>query len=406
MQFIKQLLVLFLRLMLWLGALLFVTSLAMARDEVSNSLPEFSMNETLSFSGRPLYETDLKEWGSLNVRGVTTGLFLNQTNPTAGNDFSYTNFTNAQIIIQNNEGPIRVFAQTGLYDVPVLGMPFTRTRDNTENSYGYLPQAYISIVPDNHWSLMIGKLPAIGGAEPTFTYQNSNIQRGLLWAQTNSVSRGVQLNFADGSISASLSLNDGAYSNVYNWIGGVLGIKATEKSTYLMSWTGSVSANASNSYATPLLQNNSQISNLIYQYSGDYWTFMPYLQYTYIPQRSTVGINGSSGTFGSAILSTYHITPLTDGVAPARHLSIATRVEYESSYGNSLANVAPNGVMYGPGSSAWSISITPTLQIDNFFARTEFAYVKALNMQSGSGFGSTGSINNQARVVIEIGLLY
>ena len=154
------------------------------------------------------------------------------------------------------------------------------------------------------------------------------------------------------------------------------------------------------------LQNNSQISNLIYRYSGDYWTLMPYLQYTYIPQRPTVGINGSSGTVGSAMLATYHITPLTDGVAPARHLSIATRVEYESSYGNSLANVAPNGVMYGPGSSAWSISITPTLQIDNFFARTEFAYVKALNMQSGSGFGSTGSINNQARVVIEIGLLY
>ena len=406
MYLIKQLLLLFLRLMLWLSSILFVSSPAMAEDELSGSLPEFSMGETLSFSKQPLYKTGLKEWGSLNVRGVATGLFLNQSNPITGNDFSYTNFTNAQLIIENNEGPIRVFAQTGLYDVPVLGLSFTRTRDNTERSYGYLPQAYISIVPENHWSLMVGKLPAIGGAEPTFTYQNSNIQRGLLWAQTNSVSRGVQLNFVDGSLSASLSLNDGAYSNVYNWIGGAVGLKATEKSTYMMSWTGSVSANASNSYVTPLLQNNSQISNLIYKYSGDYWTLMPYLQYTYIPQRPTVGIKGSSGTVGSAILATYHITPLTDGVAPARHLSIATRVEYESSYGNSLANAAPNGVLYGPGSSAWSISITPTLQVDNFFARTEIAYVKAFNMQSGSGFGSGGTMNNQARVVIEIGLLY
>ncbi len=376
-----------------------------ADDDVAGPVLGFVMGDTLSFSDNPVgFKSD--QFGDWSAQGVLTGLTLRQTNPVSTNESSYSGFSNAQLMIQKNDGPVRLFAQTGLYTIPTLGVPFMRAQPTTEGSFGYVPHAYVSLVPNRNWSLALGKIPSMGGVEATFTYENPNIQRGLLWVQTNSVSRGMQLNFEEGNFSAAFTWNDGAYSDVYNWLGGLASIKASERSTYTVSWTGAVSGNATNNPTTQLLTNNSQISNLIYQYTGDSWTVTPYLQYTYIPANTGIGINGSSGTYGAAILSTFHVTPLVDGVAPKRHISIPTRFEYQSSYGNSLVDSAPAGVMYGPGSAAWSATVTPTMQWNMVFARAEFSYVKAFNPLSEAAFGANGMNNNQVRLMLEAGLLF
>jgi hypothetical protein len=41
------------------------------------------------------------------------------------------------------------------------------------------------------------------GAEYTFTFENMNIQRGLLWNQENAVTRGVQVNQTMGKFGSS-----------------------------------------------------------------------------------------------------------------------------------------------------------------------------------------------------------
>ncbi len=63
---------------------------------------------------------------------------------------------------------------------------------------------------------MAGKLPTLIGAEYTFTFENMNIERGLLWNQENAVNRGVQANFTSGPVAVSVSWNDGFYPNRYN----------------------------------------------------------------------------------------------------------------------------------------------------------------------------------------------
>lgn len=366
---------------------------------------EFAMAESLGFSENAL-SIDSESIGAWSVQGIATGMSFRQTNPTAINSTSYSGFSNAQALIQKTSGPVRLLVQTGLYSIPMLGVSYLRAQPNTETSFGYLPQAYVSIAPDQHWSLAVGKIPSMGGVEATFTYQNVNIQRGLLWIQTNSVSQGVQLNFADGPISAAATWNDGAYSGVYNWIGGQLGWQASQQSAFTLSWTGSLSGNARNTSATPLLQNNSQIGNLIYQYTDDAWTITPYLQYTYVPERTDIGIMGSSGTFGVAMISTYHVTPKINGVAPKHHMSVPMRLEYQSSHGNSAVAGNSAGLMYGPGSSAWSATVTPTMQWNKLFARAEFSYVKVFSPLAESAFGANGLNNNQVRIMLEAGLLY
>jgi hypothetical protein len=68
--------------------------------------------------------------------------------------------------------------------------------------------------------VQFGKLPSLIGGEYMFTFENVNIEHGLLWAQEPSVSRGVQANHITGPVGFSLSLNGGFYSGRYSWLSG------------------------------------------------------------------------------------------------------------------------------------------------------------------------------------------
>jgi len=63
-------------------------------------------------------------------------------------------------------------------------------------------------------------------------------------------------------------------------------------------------------------------------------------------------------------------------------------------------------LLYGPGSKAWSFTVTPTYQYKRFFARTEFSFVKANDFVSGSAFGPDGNSSTQTRVLLEAGALF
>lgn len=365
----------------------------------------FAMSDTLSLSPNKLgFESEI--YGDWSVQGVATGMAFHQTNPIVDDATRYSNFSNAQILIQKASGPLQLFVQSGLYAIPVVGFSYVKPQQMTQETFGYLPQAYVSFVPNANWSVSIGNLPSMGGVESTFTYQNINIQRALLWAETNSVSRGLQINHQNGPLKAAVTWNDGAYSNVYNWLGASASWSFSSADTISVVWTGALSGTTTNTAVTPLLQNNSQIINLIYQLSNDRWSLTPYVQYTYVPENNAIGINGSSDTKGIAILGSYHIAPLVDGKAPYVHPSIAGRLEYMATGGDSNVDSIPHGLLYGPRSSAWSATVTPTYQIGKVFARAELAYVKAFGYTQGNAFGVNGNNSNQTRVMFEAGLLF
>jgi len=74
----------------------------------------------------------------------------------------------------------------------LLGCPSSRLAIQRKNVYGAFPQGYLKLVKGNA-SVEIGALPTLIGAEYTFSFENMNIQRGLLWNQENAVNRGIQL---------------------------------------------------------------------------------------------------------------------------------------------------------------------------------------------------------------------
>jgi hypothetical protein len=68
------------------------------------------------------------------------------------------------------------------------------TPQATGDFFGPLPVAYLKLAPNDAFSVEGGRLPTLIGTGYTFTFENPDIQCGLLWNQSPDVSRGGQLN--------------------------------------------------------------------------------------------------------------------------------------------------------------------------------------------------------------------
>ena len=352
----------------------------------------------LTFSTTPI-NFNIAQIENIQFQALATGIGMAQNNPTSGDFNSLVDISNAQLIVQKSSGLVQFYIQGGYYSIPSLGTTYQRASLQTKDSFGLVPLANISFALTNQWLLTAGKINSFGGNENTFTYQNNNIDRGLLWNQTSNVSRGFQASYKQGALSSSVTLNDGFYSNQLSWMGASAKYQLNQKNSTSFVWAGSIKTNTSDTFITPIAQNNSQIFNLIHTYASSRWTISPYLQFTYVPANSSLGILGSSQTTGAAILTNYRFSNKTSDV-----FSLPLRFEYIGSSGKGNPN-APN-LLYGQGSAAWSATITPTYQYERGFIRAELSYVQALNTAQGKAFGPSGNSNNQARLMLETGLLY
>ncbi len=308
--------------------------------------------------------------------------------------------SNAQIEIQTTKGPVQFYLQAGAYSLPSLGTPYLRSGSALTQLYGAVPVAYAKVVVSPDVFITGGFLPTLVGAESTFTFQNLNVERGLLWNQEPAVSRGVQVNYAHGKVSAAISVNDGYFSGKFNWVSGTLGYTFDASNSITLVGAGSVSRSFHSTYATPLNQNNGSIFNIIYNYSSGALTLTPYLQYNRVSHDDVLGINKSADVFGAAVLAKY---TLSGG------FSLAGRAEYLKSGGSlcgAQAQCVDTNLLYGPHSDAFSLTFTPTYQKGIFFARAEASYTKIGTLGSGSGFGAAADRTDQFRGMLEAGFLF
>ena len=334
--------------------------------------------------------------GTIYVSGVASGLVQLQNSIFPGDYGHQSDVSNAQIFIQKTEGLVQFFVQVGAYSLPDLGLPYIPSGLATNAFYGVFPQGYLKLAPTKNFSIQAGKLPTLIGAEYTFSFENTNIQRGLLWNQENAVNRGVQLNYTAGPLNLSLSYNDGMYSNKYNWVTGSLAYTVNKSNSIAFIGGGSTSRTAISTSATPLYQNNEQLYNLIYTRTSGQWTIQPYLQYTFVPQSSLLKTTQDASTYGAALLCNYTVAK--------SGFSLPFRLEYITSTGS--ADKGAPSLIYGPGSKAWSVTLSPTYQYKRLFARAELSYVQANDITKGSAMGPLGNDATQSRALLEIGILF
>ncbi|MBV9552009.1 MAG: outer membrane beta-barrel protein [Alphaproteobacteria bacterium] len=358
------------------------------------------------------YSFEAPVLGTVYTTGVVSGLGLFQSSPYGavfepngtllGNDISNNgDLSNGMAIVQKIDGLVQFYVQAGVYSLPALGVNYHLTQRDTgraENDFfGYVPEAYIKVAPTDTFSVSAGKLPSLIGDEYTFTFQNMNIERGLLWNLEPAISRGVQGNLTTGPVAWAVSFNDGFYSSRYDWLSGSATWTIDPANTLALAAGGNIGTANVNTIAAPFVLNNADIVNLIYTYNAAPLTFSPYFQYTHNGHNAAItGATKDGSTWGGAVLANYAIND---------NFNLAGRVEYVSSSG-SLTDGSANPLGFGAGSSAWSVTATPTWQNGIYFARIEGSYVGLTSIAPGSGFGRAGNTKNQERFVVEAGILF
>ena len=332
--------------------------------------------------------------GKVAANGIVTGFGMWQDNHVPGDDIGQAALSNGQIFLQKADGKVQYFIQVGAYTMPALGSSFLAADKTVSDFYGPVPVAFLKIPAGKTTQFLIGSLPTLIGAEYTFTFENMNIERGLLWNQENAVNRGIQVNQTLGKyLSASLSWNDGFYSNRYTWLTGSL---TYTKGPHALAFVagGNYGKTAYQTFATPV-QNNSSIYNVIYTYTKGAWIIQPYFQFSNVPTNLHVGVTKGASTSGGALLISH---------AFKHGFSLPGRVEYITSSG-SAADGAVN-LMYGPGSAGTSVTATPTIQKGGLFFRSDFSWTHASSYTPGDVFGKAGNNANQARAVAEVGFIF
>lgn len=336
---------------------------------------------------------DAGPFGNIAVNGVLSGSGLWQGNHVPGDEPTQAALSNGQVFVQKTDGWFQFYLQAGAYTIPSLATPFLATDKTMTEFFGPLPVGYVKLAPTKNTSFLIGALPTLIGAEYTFTFENMNIERGLLWNQENAVNRGIQVNQTIGKFTASLSWNDGFYSNRYSWLTGSLTYANGPHSVSVVGG-GNLGQTAYQTLATPV-QNNGSIYNVIYTYSKGPWIIQPYFQYSDIPTNPKIGVVKGASTRGGAILVSR---------AFGRGFSLAGRWEYIASTGTS-AQEAVN-LLFGPGSSGTSGTVTPTFQRGGFFVRGDLSFVHAIDSVPGLAFGPNGMNKSQPRAMGEIGFIF
>jgi hypothetical protein len=331
--------------------------------------------------------------GKIAVNGILDGFGMVQGNHLPGDSIGQAAVTNAQVFIQKTDGWFQFYVQGGAYDIPALGAPFLSTGKTLSDLYGPVPVAFAKFQLSKNTSIQAGLLPTLIGAEYTFSFENMNINRVLLWNQENAITRGIQVNQTMGKVTASASWGDGFYSDRYSWLTGSLTYTSGANAIAFVAG-GNLGQTKFQNVATPV-QNNGSIYNVIYTYTKGNWIVQPYLQFTDVPTNASIGVLKGASTTGGAILLSY---------AMKHGMSIPVRWEYISSSGSPAAGAV--NLMYGPGSSGMSVTVSPTYQAGGLFARSDLSWVQARNFTPGDAFGAVGNLANQTRAALEVGFIF
>ncbi|MGC2411937.1 MAG: outer membrane beta-barrel protein, partial [Stellaceae bacterium] len=366
----------------------------------SNAMTTPAMAGPLVANPDPLHLDVTPFFGPMYVSGAATGMGLFQTDPFLGNHHATFDLTNAQASLQTTSGWFQFFIEPGVYSFPTVGVPYTKMPATVNGTFDGLPVAWGKVVFNDNFNIQGGKLPTLIGAEYMFTFQNMNIERGLLWNQENIVNRGVQANLTTGPVAWSLSVNDGFYTGQYNYITGSATWTVDPANSFVLAGGGPMGrVTTAGPPSTPSLPqyNNSMMIEAAYTYNAAPWTITPYIQYTGVDgDKAFAPALVSSSTFGGAILANYSIND---------NVNLSGRWEYIGSSG--AATVGGAGLLgYGSGSSAMSFTLTPTYQNGIYFLRGEASVTDLTSFTKGLGFGTTGGSSTQARFLLETGFVF
>lgn len=329
--------------------------------------------------------------GTWTASGAASWAGMTSAAPVAGRD---TGLTNGWFQLQKTSGKWRFLAQAGVYGFPVVGAPWRGALADTA-VFGAAPQAYGEWDPNGHWSLRAGILPTMLGPENTFSAQNFNIERGLIWSDLeNTASRAAQVNYAAGRWTASLQFGDGFFSRNFGAVSGQI--------VYAPSAADSLTAvllvpNAATPPNATFHDANARVGEIGWTHARGRWTWEPYLVVWDSPAAAAYDDGRAARAWGADLTVAYGWSP---------HWITSARGEYAAGGAAGDGAEHQNVLGFGSGASAVTLTLTGGWQNGPVFARLEWAAVGLSGFTPGDGFGSEGGSRFSGRAALEMGVVF
>ena len=303
--------------------------------------------------------------------------------------------------VQKPTGILQFTVQVGATSSLSLGTPpYEAGFSNISPLY----EGYISIVPNSQWTISAGQIPSQEGYEALPDWSNSNMLASLLYYTENTVSRGAMAAWTNtaGTINATLEFGDGYRTGVFNYLQYLLGYtfnSGVYVDTYGGINLGRSGLNTVGAYGPTSQYSALYNSNMVGAYIGGYTrgnlSLVPEVQFQWAKADAQLGLPKESQNLGFLLLTQYNF-----GVSP---YSIGGFLEYAVTHGPSTT------WFIGPNAAAVGVSIAPTWQRRNLFARINVGYLYLTNNKANGvsyGYGSNNEGKGQFTGVLEGGLLF
>ncbi len=363
-----------------------------------------------SMSGPSSIQIDGGPIGPLQISGGFDGYGYALNNTLTGNKNAGIQLGNALIELQKSSGIVQFTVEVGAYSYNVLGYPPGTSTAGGQNYFSESPlyAGYITIAPNSHVSFSAGQLNSLEGYEASQDWNNYNVLVSELFYVETAQNRGFEVAANAGNFTATVSISDGYFTKVVNYLQFLIAYTPDTNDSFNLFGSanlGNVGPNVTG--IGNLLYNNSKMIGGYYTYTNGNFTMTPEVQYQRtgtINKYADAGyqLGGPVSNIGLALFGDYQFG--SNGP-----WSIGAFAEYASeSYKKSAIyqGVSPDYFGFGPGSHLEGLSVTPTWQYKDIFARADLGYIHVTPGGGGTAFGANGFQKNQITGVLEAGLLF
>ncbi|EGO95851.1 hypothetical protein APM_1318 [Acidiphilium sp. PM] len=371
--------------------------------------PAFAMNlpSPQKFEAGPL--------GTLDVSGGFSGYFYalsgaSNTNPLGIRKSAGAEARVLDLTVKKSSGPFQFTIEVKPYASLYFGVQPSQMTAKTF-TLGPLYAAYGTWAPTSNFSISVGQVYSTEGWESSTDWQNANLIDSPLYYVENSSSRGVQVNYTYGKLSATLTFGDGFDSGVFNTFQELVTYSFDSNNALSLYGTQNVGTTGPNTYAygqgttgTPNILNgvyqgynaayvNSDMFGGYYDYTNGNLNVVPEVQYVYSKPNSRVGLTKFTSNFGAEVITNYQF-----GKSP---WSLGSMVFY-------YKNIGPQAWYLNANSSGFGIGVTPSWIKGHFFVRGEVGLLHLTNLGTGGtgGFGANGTDRNQVMSVLSAGIVF
>ncbi len=385
-----------------------------------------ALHAAQAMSGPTAIQIDGGPLGALQLSGGVDGYGYYLTETNSNGYLPYSNKSNGAYVgsglveLQKTDGVLQFNIELGSNGgTTTLGLAPAQT-SISNLSTGPLFAGYVTVAPTGlPVTVSAGLIPSLEGYESAVDWNNANQFTTALFYVENAQARGVQLNYTQGPITASVQFGDGYDTGVFNFLqalasyainptntlsvfyGGNLGTTGLNAKTYSAGCTyGSTAPGCFGTVGTyGSYYSNSQMVGAYYSYTQGNLNVVPEVQYQVAKQNANLLQTKATSNFGAAVFGNYAF-----GTSP---YSLGGWAEYFTSHASSYDN---SSWFLQPDAEAVGFSLTPTWQYKDLFARADFGYLYLLNktVPNGNkyGYGNSGSSNGIFQSSLEAGLLF